>query len=142
VSSLLPAQAGYTAAGLAYNAISLFEARHGRPPLTRGPAAINAGIFVLYATALVLGAFGFTTGYRIAIAVFVVLLGYGGVVVHLRRGPTDFYRGKPPGFAPLPSTASASRSTSPAWSPGRDRLPPTLRYIHRRRLPPLRQAEP
>jgi hypothetical protein len=94
VSPLLPAQAGYTAAGLAYNAISLFEARHGRPPLTRGPAAINAGIFVLYAAALVLGAFGFTTGYRVAIAVFVVLLGYGGVVVHLRRGPTDFYRGK------------------------------------------------
>lgn len=94
MSPLLLAQAGYTAAGLAYNAISLLEARRGRPPLTRGPAALNAGIFVLYAATLVLGEFGFTTGYRIAMAVFAVLLGYGGVVVHLCRGPTDFYRSK------------------------------------------------
>ena len=49
-------------------------------------------MFALYALSLWSGHAVFDTAYRAAMLCFVLVLGTGGVLAHLRRGPTQAYR--------------------------------------------------
>lgn len=52
-------------------------------------------VYSLYALALCAGARGFVTAYRLSMIGFVLVLGYGGVILHLRRrGDLTLYRGR------------------------------------------------
>ncbi len=90
--TILTAQCVYLALAIGYNAISLVLKRHDGRALA--PTDIRAAsiMFGLYAAVLLAGALGWELFYRAAIAVFAAFLGFTGVVVHVRRGPTNQYR--------------------------------------------------
>ncbi|CAJ0819257.1 hypothetical protein [Ralstonia flaminis] len=85
-------QIAYLCIALAFNALSASLALAGRKPLAPTNLVAATGVFALYALALWSGHAGFDTAYRAAMLCFVLVLGAGGVLAHLRRGPTQAYR--------------------------------------------------
>lgn len=94
MNRLLLAQVVYATAGVAYNLISLRAVAVGRQPLSHGSAAAGLAVMLAYGVSLSLGYAGLDLAYRVAMALFLVVIGYAGLIVHLRRGPSDFYRSR------------------------------------------------
>lgn len=90
--SLLMLQVAYLWAALAFNALSAGLVLAGGRPLAPTNLGAASGVFALYALALWLGHAGHDVVYRVAMLLFVVVLGAGGVLAHLRRGMTQAYR--------------------------------------------------
>lgn len=88
---LLAAQAAYGVVGIAYNVINLVLRQRGQQPLSDAPATAGIAAPVAYELTLLLAVVGADHAYRLAMVVAVLVLGYGGIVVHLTRGPTDYY---------------------------------------------------
>lgn len=89
---ILTLQIAYLCVALAFNALSASLALAGRKPLAPTNVVAASGVFALYALALWVGHTGFDTAYRAAMLCFVLVLGAGGVLAHLRRGPTQVYQ--------------------------------------------------
>lgn len=89
---ILLLQIAYLCVALAFNALSASLALAGRKPLAPTNLVVASGVFALYALALWVGHAGFDTAYRAAMLFFVLVLGAGGVLAHLRRGPTQAYQ--------------------------------------------------
>ena len=85
-------QIAYLCIALGFNALSAGLALAGSKPLAPTNLAAATGVFALYALTLWSGHAGFDTAYRAAMLCFVLVLGAGGVLAHLRRGPTQAYR--------------------------------------------------
>ena len=89
---ILLLQIAYLCVALAFNALSASLALAGRKPLAPTNLVVASGVFALYALALWVGHAGFDAAYRAAMLCFVLVLGAGGVLAHLRRGPTQAYQ--------------------------------------------------
>lgn len=89
---LLLMQACYAMAGIAYNLISLNNLKAGRRPLHQGSAWAGLAVMLAYTASLTLALTNLTLAYRIAMSLFIIVLGYGGVITHILRGPTEYYR--------------------------------------------------
>jgi len=81
---LLPLQALYALCGFAYNAYSYYRIFRGRAALTSTQPAVGMGIMAAYALALLTGIYGPLWAYRCLMALALIVLGYGGVLKHLR----------------------------------------------------------
>lgn len=92
MNGLFLAQVVYATAGVAYNLVSLRAVAVGRQPLSQGSVAAGLVVMLAYGASLSLGLAGFDLAYRSAMALFIVVIGYAGLAVHLRRGPSDYYR--------------------------------------------------
>ncbi|WP_055715281.1 hypothetical protein [Streptomyces torulosus] len=92
MTALLLAQVVYATVGVAYNVVSLRAVRAGRQPLSQGSAAAGLAVMLAYGASLSLGFAGLDVAYRAAMTLFIVVIGYAGLLVHLRRGPSEYYR--------------------------------------------------
>jgi len=82
---LLPLQALYALCGFAFNAHSFCRVVRGRTALTSTPPAMGMGVMAAYALALMPGIYGPLWAYRCLMALALIVLGYGGVLKHLRQ---------------------------------------------------------
>jgi hypothetical protein len=91
LNRLLRLQLLYCAAGLAYNLASLSVVLRGGEPLATTSPVLGAAFMLLYGVCLLPGRMGQLGLYRILMAVFLLVGGYGGIAVHLidfSRDPT------------------------------------------------------
>ncbi len=90
---LLIAQMIYGFAGIMYNVGSLLDHRAGQQPWASTDAVVGVAGIALYSLFLSSGLMKNTTLYRVLMAASVILLGYGGVVIHLLNiGHLDLYQ--------------------------------------------------
>ncbi|MEY9936594.1 hypothetical protein [Streptacidiphilus sp. MAP5-3] len=101
IPALLCAQAAYAVVAAGYHALSIREKRAGRRPLHSESGGARFLVMVAYTASLGLGLARLDVAYRIAMAVFIVILGYGGLLVHLLRGPGDYYRSRAAWASPI-----------------------------------------
>lgn len=94
MNGLLLAQVVYATVGVAYNLVSLRAVAVGRQPLSQGSAAAGLAVMLAYGASLSLGFAGLDVAYRAAMALSIVVIGYAGLLVHLRRRPIDYYRSR------------------------------------------------
>jgi hypothetical protein len=80
---LLKLQAVYCALGIGYNVVSLVLSRTGGQALAPTNPAMGMVVMAVYGGCLAVGRLGYVRIYRILMALAVLVLGYGGVVVHL-----------------------------------------------------------
>jgi hypothetical protein len=92
IPALLVAQAAYALVGAGYHLFSIRETRAGRRPLHAASGWARFWVMVAYGASLALGLVGFDLAYRIAMAVSIVVIGYGGLLIHLPHRPSYEYR--------------------------------------------------
>jgi hypothetical protein len=80
---LLKLQVLYVLAGIGYNVVSLVLSRTGGSRLSPTDPASGLIVMAVYGGCLLVGRLGYTRIYRILMALSVLVLGYGGVVLHL-----------------------------------------------------------
>lgn len=85
--TLLILQCVYAALGVGYNVVSYARTAMGHAPLSTTSPFVGAAVLLIYALCLLTGVYRKITAYRLAMAFFVVVLGYGGVVKHLLNYP-------------------------------------------------------
>jgi hypothetical protein len=92
IPALLLAQAVYAVVGAGYHLFSIRETRAGRRPLHAASGSARLWVMVAYGASLTLGLAGFDLAYRMAMAVSIVVIGYGGLLVHLPHRSSYEYR--------------------------------------------------
>ncbi len=80
---LLKLQLAYCFSGIAYNVVSLILSRTTGTALAPTNPVTGMAVVAVYGGCLAVGAMGYTRIYRILMALSVLVLGYGGVVVHV-----------------------------------------------------------
>jgi hypothetical protein len=80
---LLKLQVVYCLLGIGYNVVSLILSRTGGSGLAPTNPLMGMVVMAVYGGCLAVGALGYVRIYRILMALSVLVLGYGGVVVHL-----------------------------------------------------------
>ena len=92
---LLLLQTLYLVAALAWISANAVLSRRGGRPLTPTAGRTALLIFTAYGATLLIGHHGAITVYRVLMVGFVLLIGNGGVLAHLRRyRAMDQYRGR------------------------------------------------
>lgn len=86
LSAALRLQFLYTALLLAWNLGNIWVAHQGQVALSPAPLKASLPFFAIYLGATCLGWRGWAKTYRAAMAIFALLLPYGGVLVHLLHG--------------------------------------------------------
>lgn len=82
--TLLTLQFLYAALGLAYLAVSYMQIRGGGVPLSKAPPGPAALLFVIYAACLLaFGVYYRGVPYRIAMAIAIPALAFGGVLMNI-----------------------------------------------------------
>lgn len=93
LNRLLMLQMAYCFAGIMYNVGSLLAQRNGQPAWASTDAVMGVVGVALYGLFLSAGLMKSLTLYRVLMGVSVVLLGYGGVIVHLLNiGHMELYQ--------------------------------------------------
>jgi hypothetical protein len=93
---LLRLQLVYCLLGIGYNVVSLIVSRTGGSTLAPTDPVMGMIVMAVYGGCLLVGALRYVRIYRILAALSVLVLGYGGVVVHLvnfAAGHAFLYRG-------------------------------------------------
>ena len=80
---LLKLQVFYCFLGIGYNVVSLIGSRTGGEALAPTNPVMGMVVMAVYGGCLAVGALGYGRIYRVLMALAVLVLGYGGVVVHL-----------------------------------------------------------
>ena len=93
LNRLLMLQMVYWFTGIMYNVGSLLAVRNGQPAWASTDAVMGVAGVALYGLFLSAGLMKNLTLYRVLMGASVILLGYGGVVVHLLNiGHLDLYQ--------------------------------------------------
>jgi hypothetical protein len=82
LSLLLKLQIAYMALGILYNLVSLYVMSTGKPALTATQPAMGILSMAVYGLFLIPGFMRKLTVYRILMVVAILVIGYGGIVVH------------------------------------------------------------
>ncbi len=93
---LLRLQLVYCLLGIGYNVVSLILSRTGGSTLAPTDPVMGMVVMAVYGGCLLVGALRYVRIYRVLSALSVLVLGYGGVVVHLvnfTAGHSFLYRG-------------------------------------------------
>ncbi|MBN2225176.1 MAG: hypothetical protein JW765_10905 [Deltaproteobacteria bacterium] len=80
---LLKLQVVYCLLGIGYNVVSLIGSRTGGSALAPTNPMMGMVVMAVYGGCLLVGALKYVRIYRILMALSVLVLGYGGVVLHL-----------------------------------------------------------
>jgi hypothetical protein len=86
LSLVLRLQFLYAALLLAWNLCNIWAVWQGQVALSPAPLKASLPFFTLYLFVTCLGSRGWPKLYRAAMAIFVLLLSYGGVLVHVLHG--------------------------------------------------------
>ena len=82
ISSLLKLQLLYCVLGVGYNVVSYIKAATGAKALASTPPVTGALFMLFYGVCLLPGYKGMFKFYRVLMALFVVVTGYGGIIKH------------------------------------------------------------
>ena len=85
LSYLLLLQLAFCILGIGFNAVSYFLVRSCNGSLTPNPPVAGLMVLSIYGISLIVGFCEFYTIYRSAMAIFLVLIGYFGVLRHITK---------------------------------------------------------
>jgi len=75
----------YALLGIAYNLWSLYRVGQGLEGLSSTDPTAGIVVMILYMSSLIPGRMGYHTVYRVLMVVAILLLGYGGVITHIKN---------------------------------------------------------